>query len=657
MFKDAKESSWLIFASSLALISVALVLNMGDFLAIGINQTMWWREIMLIVFRMFEIAFRVGAYAVFASCVSTRTTVLIFIADIVGLFILYRCSNIIKISTFEFDNSPDTITSFVKNFLSSIYGVIACPYLHMGKYWYPMKVVHDGALIIASWWFRKDNSVLWDERHTFLSIYGAGVIFFVLGVLEYHVINWKQYYMIMNFEKDGDFVENIIAKCKNEPRLLNRFLVSGVLRVSTVKAEAVRGWDEYEKIWSWLSKEGFYDLIEEDSWDTTSEAESSIHKEMFHEYDKFQVSFTPKAKVLCMSVSQGGNFLAVGLGDKPYLQILKLPSMKKLKDLGDGPFLGAVTGVEFGKWVNDKIQLITISEDAILRVFMIPRLSLGKELEEDDWALKPEFKVEINVKEENVDPGLKKSTHKIRCLAINCNTFSFIVGVGKSIWFYEIIFNSHRIKSFEAHTDEVTGLKFFPNPTKFVSVSKDKTVRIWERVENDNVEFNLLWNTSVDCVIRTVDINTKGSAWACGCTNGNVFVWENESHERKDEAKESPPATCNVGNWVSSVNFLNDNSLMIHTRPYANPNDKKVLNNGYSAIWNFKSDESKQALERFLQPKIMAVESSCIFVYDTELKLLTGSWNDHDEHKIILWDMDMGAKEKKCQSSHNGTQL
>jgi len=649
---DDKEATWLIFALSLALISVAIVLNMGDFLGIGINQTMWWREIILMLFRMFEVAFRVAAYAVFATCVSARNTIYICIADVVVMCILYKYSPIIKINTFEFDNSPDRITNVVKTFLSSIYGIIACPYLHLGKYWYPVKFVHDAALIIASWWFRSDNVVLWDKRQTFLSLYGAGVIIFVLGILVYHIINWKQYFMIMKFEKNADFVKNIIKTCKNQPRLLNRFLVSGVLRVSTVKAEAVRGWKEYGEIWSWLWKYGFYDLIDEDRWDTSSEAEPSIDQEIYQEYDKFQVSYTPKAKVLCMSVSQGGDYLAVGLGDKPYLQILKLPSMEEVKDLSYSPFLGAVTGVEFGKWVNDKIQLITISEDAKLRIFMVPGVRLEQEHEKHDWALEPKFEHRIKVEEENIEPGLKKSTHKIRCLAVNCKKYNFIVGVGKEIWFYEPVDNSHRIESFVAHTDEVTALKFFPNPTKFVSVSKDKTIRVWERGKNDKLNFDLLWNYPVDGIIRTLDINTKGSAWACGCTNGNVFVWEKNIQGSKDEAKESPPTKVNevnVGNWVSSVNFLNDNSLMIHTRPYANRHDKKGLNNGYSAIWNFKSNESEQ--KRFLQPKIMAVESSCVFGYDGELKLLTGSWNDQDDHKIILWDT--GLKDEECHPSHN----
>jgi len=47
----------------------------------------------------------------------------------------------------------------------------------------------------------------------------------------------------------------------------------------------------------------------------------------------------------------------------------------------------------------------------------------------------------------------------------------------------------------------------------------------------------------------------------------------------------------------------------------------------------------------------MAVESSCVFGYDGELKLLTGSWNDQDEHKIIIWDT--GVKDEECKSSHD----
>merc|ERR1719233_1861150 len=71
----ADESSWLIFASILSLISVALVLNMGDVLGINVDKSMRWRDTILIAFRMADVCLRVGAYAVFASCVSATYTV------------------------------------------------------------------------------------------------------------------------------------------------------------------------------------------------------------------------------------------------------------------------------------------------------------------------------------------------------------------------------------------------------------------------------------------------------------------------------------------------------------------------------------------------------------------------------------------------------
>jgi len=668
---DAKEASWLAFASILALISVALVLNMGDVLGISVKTKMWWRDMILIVFRMGEVMLRVAAIAVFAACVSARYMVIIFVGDVFVLCLLsYLNCIIINTNRFEFEKQP-VITKFVKWVLSSIYGMIACPLLHQWKWWYPIKVLHDGLFIYASYQITKDNNEasVWDEAATEYMLFGGTAIFFILGIMTYFVIDWDQYRKIIDFKKQEDneegedVITKIIAMCETQPELLSRFLVSGVLRVSTVKAQAVRNWDQYGKTRSWLHKHGFYELIESEVnplvsaktelgvADTITRRRSDAVGTMDIEFNLDEIysgnvkqfsndlsSYSSQSKALCMSISQDGMLLAVGLEDKPFLVILELPSMKTMFDLKRNKFIGAVTGLAFKKLDNGELQLITISEDAMLRVYDVARMSQRNPA----GLLQEQFRERIS----GIKRELKKSTYNIRCLAMDYTNTNFAVGDGKCIWFYNI--TNKNTSQLQGHTDEITAIKFFPNEsTKFVTGSKDKTVRIWDWGQQDLESHMIIldidneWSESVD-IIRTVDINSTGTAIACGCINGYVIIWGKQNdQEWKVEAR------INAYNWVNSLNFLpkseNGNpTLIIHTRPHKTahkPYDDR-LKNGYSAMWDYKSGG---CLRTLVQPK-HAVECSCVFQHERKLKLLTGSWSDKDKHYVILWDLDNNIK-------------
>jgi len=682
-----EEASWLIFSGILAMISVALVLNMGDVLGISVKKTMWWRDMILIAFRMADVALRVGAYAVFAACVSTRSTIYIFAAEILILSLLSYLQ-IITINTnrFEFEKEPGAITKMVKTVLSSVYGIIACPLLHMGWYWYPVKVLHDGALIFASYQFADDNVMLWDEDESMFFVFGGTGLFVLLGLMSYFVIDWQQYNILSvkkdkNItEEDEDLISGMIEMCKTEPELLSRFLVSGVLRVSSVKSRAVQGWNEYTRIRSWLLKNGFYDLIENEEDPliptqgigmertrtyTQNRTENREEKAMGPQdieldwenkciskvnYSSDLVSYSPEAKVLCMSVSPDGELLAIGLEDKPYLDILKLPSMTMAAELTKlrefkRRFLGAVTGVAFTISGNDNLQLVTISEDARLRIFEVTtgtsNLSVGE----------AEIKLSLEKTIDRKTADLKKSTYKIRCLAVAPgDAKNFAVGVEKHIW----LLSNGKEKVEKRHDDEITAIKFFPNESKkFVTGSKDKTVRIWNQSEQGGdssmtiLNFGSEWRESID-IIRTVDVNSNGTAIACGCINGVVIVWEKRSDEEwKVKARIKVPN----GTWVNAVNFLpmtekseDSNRLLIHTRPQKTigSQDDDPQNNGYSALVNYKNGQ----FDTFMQPK-WAVESSCVFKYKEKLKLLTGSWTAKDQHRIILWDVEDNEVDEK----------
>jgi WD40 repeat protein len=291
--------------------------------------------------------------------------------------------------------------------------------------------------------------------------------------------------------------------------------------------------------------------------------------------------------------------------------------------------------------------LIIISEDANLRVYAVTRSAPQRG---QAGLLRDLYRERIS----GIKRVLKKSTYNIRCLAMDYTNTNVAVGDGKCIWFYNL--TSNNTSQLQGHDDEITAIKFFPNEsTKFVTGSKDNSVRIWDQGEHDHESHMLIldvgneWRETVDS-IRTVDVNSSGNAIACGCINGYVFVWGKQNdQEWKVEAR------INAYNWVNSLNFLpksvkENSTLIIHTRPHKTaqkPRDDR-LKNGYSAMWDYKVGV---CLRTLVQPK-HAVESSCIFQQErNRLKLLTGSWSDEDKHYIILWDLDKNMKAQL--SDHN----
>jgi len=666
MDKVTKELSWLVFSAFLSLLSVSLVLNMSDFVGISVEKSMckqFWVDVCLIIFRMAEVSLRVGAIAVFAACVNWVPTICICIGGFIILFFLsyFDFFSVTK-HRFEFEQNAGVIHQTLKTAFSAMYGTIAMPLLDQWAYG-AVGIVFDGLLIVVALLLQGD-STLWDAPQSFWILYIGIPMLFVIGAITYFVFDWEQYNEIMSVKADSQQVAEIIELCRNKPALLNRFLVAGVLRVATVRAFAVQDWGKYDKTRDWLKANGFYDLLD---YKTSKRSNTMSHvtdvsrssvirkktserpvvesgpRDVYFEPDgeptkliqvgKWHESHEFRAKCLCMAVSPEGQHLAVGLEDSPYLEVLELPSLKLVMDLkGSQEYVGAVTGVEFRRSVKGALQLITVSEDARMRIY--EPLSNSRP---------------INVKTiGSINSKLTKTTNLIRCLAMDYSRKICAVGVGYDVWVVHL--ETGEEYTINGHAGEVTAIKFFPATAiksfpeqgrQFVTCSNDMTVRIWDSQEGEPYSMSAVlnwgkWKKGQD-IVRTLDINANGTFIACGCINGNVILWE--QIEVKNWAVRS---RIRMWGWVDKIDFLPEEygSLLIaHTRPTRTvglAEEKEWEANGYSAVWDYKAGKCNFAL---VQPH-NAIRSSCILQKKEGLKLITGSWSARDQHFVVLWDLD-----------------
>jgi len=655
-----KELTWLVFSAFLSLLSVSLVLNMSDFVGISVEKSVskqFCVDVFLIIFRMAEVSLRVGAIAVFAACIGWIPTVCICIGGFIILFLLsYLDIFSVTKHRFEFEKNG-VIQQTVNTAFSAMYGTIAMPLLDQWVYGL-VGIVFD-CLLIGVAFLLNEESTLWDEPQSFWILYIGIPMLFLIGAITYFVFDWEQYNEIMSVKADSQQVAEIIELCMNKPALLNRFLVAGVLRVATVRAFAVQDWDEYGKTRDWLKTHGFYDLLEYKSSKRSNtmshvtdvsrnsvtrkktlerpEVVESGPKDVYFEPDeeptklihlnKWHESHEFRAKCLCMAVSPDGKHLAVGLEDSPYLEVLELPSLKLIMDLKSSQeYVGAVTGVEFRRSVTGALQLITVAEDARMRIY--EPLSSSRR---------------TNVKTiGSFNSKLIKTTNKIRCLAMDYSRKICAVGVCNDIWVVNLETGDE--DTIKGHEGEVTAIKFFPDQGRqFVTCSNDMTVRIWDSQGSEPYAISTIldwgkWkeNNGQD-IVRTLDINANGTSIACGCINGYVIIWQ--QIESKSWGVSS---RIRMWGWVDKIDFLPEEygSLLIaHTRPTRTvgmAEEKEWEANGYSAVWDYKAGKCNFAL---VQPH-NAIRSSCILQKKEGLKLITGSWSARDQHFVVLWDLD-----------------
>jgi len=265
-----KELSWLLFAGLLSLLSVSLVLNMGDFVGVSVEKSACEQvvvDVCLIIFRIAEVILRVCSLAVFAACLGVVYAVIVCVCDFFVLFLLSYCDifSVTK-NRFEFEKDAGVIHQTVKTALSAMYGTIAMPLLDQWLYG-AVRIILDGLLILFSRLWKTDDITLWDEPQTLYFVWIGILLFFLFWFITYCVFDWEQYNQVMKVKAEvpeDEQVAKIIELCRQrtEPALLNRFLVSGVLRVATVRAFAVQNWEEYGKTRDWLKNNGFYDLLE-----------------------------------------------------------------------------------------------------------------------------------------------------------------------------------------------------------------------------------------------------------------------------------------------------------------------------------------------------------------------------------------------------------
>lgn len=78
------------------------------------------------------------------------------------------------------------------------------------------------------------------------------------------------------------------------------------------------------------------------------------------------------------------------------------------------------------------------------------------------------------------------------------------------------------VKKFEGHSDNIYEIKFTPDGNHFVSVSRDKTIRLWS-IEQEGI---IKTYPGHRAGVMTVDISNDGNFMLTGAFDGEIKLWE-----------------------------------------------------------------------------------------------------------------------------------
>jgi len=699
------EIAWLFPTMLILAYSIALVFSMGDVMAVKIGMGRCGTKLSLFTieaFRLVCIWLRVGAWGTFASAVSARLTVILVPVELI-LVLALSYFGLINLQTnrFDFDNKKGkqgrTVQKTIRFVMESIYGMIACPMLHQGKYIWPVKIIHDGFLMFASYQFKKDYVDTWDKPITVVTVFTVWGLFFVLLVVVWFlIVDWGQYNDILKInldlkedDSDKSAVGKLLSYCQEQEdaQLLNRLLVSGNLRVQSVRTYVHSNWEAYDKVKPWLGDNGFFELLSDADDEIFTEQRQpamsnpitsnvqrqkttkaknagkpvTIHKKFSETtpqdfYPSRELQWTPvKAKVLGMSVSPDGKMLAVALEDRPFIKLLSLPGLDTLwqfcsserrRQRGSrSAYLGAVTGITFRQPKDGGLQIITVSEDAKLRIF-------------NTHSQNPTNEIAI------IDPKLAiaKSTFPVRCLTLTPSGDMAAVGYGEKVWFYNFL--DARQGSINAHEHDITSLSFATDNV-LISGGRGGEVKLHlladsfmdnltpmrsggqqddekDALEGDVDGINMPWGNfenkravgDVTFSITDVAVSQDGRTIAASSNSGGLMVWEQQDGPTKWRIA----GRYEMNVWVDKVDFAavgNRTYLLSHSRPDKSVGMKDI--DGLTAVWDYKSGRCPIVLKQSGK----GIGSTCISRREAKAstKLLTSTWSCEDRHQIILWDL------------------
>jgi WD40 repeat protein len=217
------------------------------------------------------------------------------------------------------------------------------------------------------------------------------------------------------------------------------------------------------------------------------------------------------------------------------------------------------------------------------------------------------------------------------------------------------------VKSFHGHTEKVTSIQIIKNSNKFLSASKDKTIKIWN-IESGECMKTLkghelgvlailvasdskLISSSLDQTIKIWDlsnfectntlkveskvnclVNVSENEFAGGSDDGRIIIWNSLQKIKYIEAHESSVFSCQV---------TNDNLKLISSSNL----DKKIK------VWNLKTLR--------LIKEIVSDSESFFSLISNNYKLLDCTRKFYKSSLIKLWNMNTGQCLKQIDLSYD----
>lgn len=251
---------------------------------------------------------------------------------------------------------------------------------------------------------------------------------------------------------------------------------------------------------------------------------------------------------------------------------------------------------------------------------------------------------DIETKLWDVDSGRELWTFRGTCGRFSPTQPVLITGLGsKGITLWNMA-TAAAIKTFRGHQDTVLDMAFFPDGRRFVSVSGDSTVRIWDLSKEGSG--SLISHPLADGnYFSNVAVSPNGNLFAAGATNGKITVWDSKS------GKEITTFDAHT-NRVSSIAFSPDGRSVISAGGY------KMVN-----VWNVESKKKTaefsgddQIISAVFSPDGRSVAFDNAFSHDIHIRdIASGSEFKLKGHQSWVRSLNYVAQGQLVSASNDGT--
>ncbi|CAF1025238.1 unnamed protein product, partial [Brachionus calyciflorus] len=168
------------------------------------------------------------------------------------------------------------------------------------------------------------------------------------------------------------------------------------------------------------------------------------------------------------------------------------------------------------------------------------------------------------------------------------------------------------VKSWQGHEKDITKVLYCPKIEKYLSSSRDKTVKLWS-ISQEKPELDLKGH---DLVVTSIAADSENRYLISGSRDNNLNLWDLQTGKLVTSAYISR-------NLISDIFWSNDNRLLIQTGE-----DKEVR------IWD---PYNLKVIYSF--PKKQYIQSSCHISRDNNYAITSSNGFQGNGCEITIWDL------------------